>query len=302
MYPRSRQPRSRTQMRIAIASGKGGTGKTFVSTNLYALMDKLGMEVSLVDCDAEVPNSSIFVKMPLLDQWDVEMFTPTIDKDKCIYCGDCANICRFNSITCVAPAKYIKVQSDGCHGCKACLYACKHGAITPQNKKIGAVSAHGEGGKTKMFEARANINQKSPVPIIKEAIDLSIHGEGEYLILDAPPGCSCPFVHTVLPADFVLLVTEPTPFGLSDLKHSISVLRTLNRRFGVIINRSDIGCGEIKKYLQEEGIDLLAEIPYSEKIVKEYASGNLLVHKNKEIEDIFQSILNKLKQHEDSNS
>lgn len=289
-------------MRIAVASGKGGTGKTFVSTNLYGLMERLGMDVSLVDCDAEVPNSSIFIKMPLLNQWDVEMFTPEIDKERCVYCGECADICHFNSITCVAPAKYIKVVDDGCHGCKACLYLCKYGAIKSQPKKIGRVSAYGVDGKVKMFEARASIKQKSPVPTIKAAIQRAIENGGEQLIMDAPPGCSCPFVHTVIPADFVLLVTEPTPFGLSDLKHSIHVLRSLNRKFGVIINRADIGCDQTKDYLLKEGIELFAEIPYNENIVKEYASGNLSVHKYKDIENIFLSILNKLKKYENSNS
>lgn len=289
-------------MRIAVASGKGGTGKTFVSTNLYSLMERLGLDVSIVDCDAEVPNSSIFVKMPLLDGWDVEMFTPQIDNDKCCYCGECAEICHFNSITCVASAKYINVMDDGCHGCKACLHICKYGAIENRPKRVGRVSAYGIDGKVKMFEARSSINQKSPVPVIKEGIQRAIDNGSEYLIMDAPPGCSCPFVHTVHPADFVLLVTEPTPFGLSDLKHSIHVLRSLDRKFGVVINRADIGCGDMKEYLAEEGIELFAEIPYSEKIVKEYANGNLCVDKHKDIETLFQTILNKLKRYEDSNS
>ncbi len=287
-------------MRIAVASGKGGTGKTFVSTNLFCLMERLGMDVSLVDCDAEVPNGSIFINMPLLDRWDVEMFTPLIDKEKCIYCGECAKICRFNSITCVAAAKYIKVVDDGCHGCKACLYVCKHGAIKNHSKRVGAVSSYGVDGVVRMYETKAAINQKSPVPVIKDGIKRAIENRSEYLIMDAPPGCSCPFVHTVLQADFVLLVTEPTPFGLSDLKHSIHVLRSLDRKFGVIINRADIGCGDMKEYLSKEGVELFAEIPYSDKIVREYASGNLCVGKHNDIEVIFQSVLNRLIRYENS--
>ncbi len=280
-------------MQIAVASGKGGTGKTFVSTNLYGLMERLGMDVSLVDCDAEVPNSSIFINMPLLERWEVEMFTPHIDTTKCLYCGECAEICHFNSITCVATAQYIKVSDEGCHGCKACLYACKHGAIENRAKPVGTVTAYGKDGRARMFEARAAIHQKSPVPVIKEGIEKAMANGSDYLIMDAPPGCSCPFVHSVLPADFVLLVTEPTPFGLSDLKHSIEVLRTLSRRFGVIINRADVGCGEMKEYLSQEGIELIAEIPYSETIVKEYAKGNLCIEQDKDIEAIFRKILNR---------
>lgn len=286
-------------MRIAIASGKGGTGKTFVSTNLYSLMESLGHDVVLIDCDAEVPNDSIFLNLPVCGKEKVETYIPALDKDKCVYCGACADICHYHALTCIPAVKYIKLIEESCHGCHACEYVCKQNAITPSWNEVGEVTAYGKNGRSRLFEGSMKVRQKSPVSVIEKTISLAEAEGADYMILDAPPGCSCPFVHTVLDADFVLLVTEPTPFGLSDLKHSIDVLCTMDKHFGVIINRADLGGVEMKEYLAAENIEIFAEIPFSQEVARKYAEGRLIIG-NSEVELEFRKILDKLLKYESS--
>lgn len=287
-------------MRIAIASGKGGTGKTFISTNLFRLMDSLGMDVVLADCDAEVPNDSIFLKMNRTEEHLVKSFIPSINEDKCVYCSACADLCHFHAITCIPSVSYIKLMDDNCHGCHACEYVCKEGAIETSWKNRGKVSVYERNGQPKLVEGKVNVKQNSPVPVIQETIQRAINTGATHILLDAPPGCSCPFVHSVLLSDFVLLVTEPTPFGLSDLKQTIEVLNSLNVKFGVIINRADLGFSDMSKYLEAENIEILAQIPYDEEIAKLYAEGNLPIDYLTHIKEVFETILTQILNYENS--
>lgn len=287
-------------MIICVASGKGGTGKTFVSTNLFTVMKRKGLNVILTDCDAEVPNSGIFINKTRISEEKVKVFCPEILFDKCTYCGRCAEMCSFNAIVCIPQAEYINVLPDICHGCHLCEYVCKENAISAVWKNIGKVTTFGTDGKIEMVEARVNVKQLSPVPIIRRAIATAAHVESDFVLLDAPPGCSCPFVNTALPSDFVLLVTEPTPFGLSDLKHTVEVIESFKKKCGVIINRSDLGNNEMRDYLAEKGIEILAEIPYSSKVAECYASGTIVVEEYPEFEDLFSTVINKIKKYEDS--
>lgn len=289
-------------MKIAVASGKGGTGKTFVSTNLFALMKKRGLEVVLADCDAEVPNSGIFLDREPGELYKVKSFRPSINTDKCTMCGRCADYCEYNAITCVPEMDYIAVLPELCHGCTACTYACSEDAIEEGWANIGQVSALRENGVADVFEARVRVRQMSPVPVLRKAVELAEAAEAEHIIMDAPPGCACPFVNTVIFADLTLLVTEPTPFGLSDLKHTIAVLRQLERKFAVIINRADLGAEEMKQYLEEEGIELMAEIPYSEKIAERYSRGELIIEYDEQIKEKFEQLLERIIKYEDSNN
>ena len=288
-------------MIICVASGKGGTGKTFVSTNLFTMMKRREFSVILTDCDAEVPNSGIFINKTKISEEKVKVFCPEISFDKCTYCGECADKCSFNAITCVPDMDFINVLPDICHGCRLCEYVCKEGAITPMWKNIGKVTAFGD-DNVEMVEARVNVKQLSPVPVIRKAIATAKNAMSDYVILDAPPGCSCPFVNTALPSDFVLLVTEPTPFGLSDLKHTIEVIESFDKHCGVIINRSDLGDGQMKEYLSSKNIEIMAEIPYSNKVAECYASGKIAAEEYPEFEDLFISLIEKIKHYEDSNS
>ena len=287
-------------IKVAIASGKGGTGKTFLSTNLFAVMREAGLQVGVVDCDAEVPNSSLFLNGAKQGEWPVEVFCPSIDKDKCTFCGRCADVCQFHAITCIPVAKYVKVMTDLCHACTACAHFCPYGAIISGRKEVGRVTAYGNDGELHLIEAKIKEGEHSPVPIIDEAIRRAEGVGWNYILLDAPPGCACPFVSTVKDADIVLLVTEPTPFGLSDLKHTIKVLRRLRKPFYVVINRADMGDHKMQEYLQSEQIEVLAEIPYSEQIASLYSKGALAVANEPGMCELFTRLMHKILQYESS--
>ena len=276
--------------KIAIASGKGGTGKTFLTTNLYNILQGEGRRVAVVDCDAEVPNASLFLKGDKLQEWPTIAFCPQIEVEKCTFCSLCATHCHFHAITCIPVAHYIKVLPDLCHACEGCLQDCASDAIHVHWKATGSITAYGQGDKVQLIEARLKEGEHSPVDLIREAIAKGEEMDLDYLLLDAPPGCSCPFVNTVMDADYVILVSEPTPFGLSDLKHTVDVLHTLKKPFSVVINRADLGNSQMKEYLAENQIPLLAEIPYSENIAKMYSKGTLAVNQDQSLKQILANI------------
>ena len=287
-------------MRIVIASGKGGTGKTFLSTNLFRTMELKGFNPVLVDCDAEVPNDSIFIEGIPQQSWKTLMFCPEIDTDKCTYCNKCQEYCTFHAITCVPAMQYIHLSADLCHGCEACVHACQTEAILPGQKVVGTVTAIGQDSRTRLIEARIHEGQRSGVPVIRDAIARASQFSASHLILDAPPGCSCPFVNTVLGADLVILVTEPTPFGLSDLKQTIEVLRDLNQDFCVVINRSDLGDAQLETYLQKEHIPILAKIPFSRSLANAYAQGKLAIEEDAQLADLFNQLMQRVLRYENS--
>ena len=288
-------------MRIVVASGKGGTGKTFLSTNLFRTMELSGLRPILVDCDAEVPNASLFVEGEALNSWDTVMFCPHIDTDQCLFCNRCQEYCTFHAITCVPAMHYIKLSADLCHGCEACVHACQQDAIRPGQKCVGTVTAMGLDGQVKVMEARIKEGQRSGVPVIREAIKKAMEVPADHYILDAPPGCSCPFVNTVLDADLVILVTEPTPFGLSDLKQTIEVLRDLDQDFCVVINRSDLGDNQMETYLNREHIPILARIPFSRQLAGCYAQGKLAIEEDTDLAELFNQLLQRVLNYENCN-
>ncbi len=279
-------------MKIAVASGKGGTGKTFVATNLFHVLSERGDRVTLVDCDAEAPDDLIFFKAEKVSESEVTHQVPVINKDACKWCGRCSMWCNYNAIFYVPSAKVIEVIENLCHGCGACSFACNAGAITEKPVVLGAVTSYKISGKAPLIEARMRVNEMSPVRVIKAAINKA--GNEGVTILDSPPGTSCPFVQTVDKSDHILLVTEPTPFGLSDLKQSVETLRTMNKACSVIINRADIGDASVKKYLEEEKIPLLAEINYDHEIARAYSEGRMAAGENKVLAGLFTELAYKL--------
>lgn len=262
-------------IKIAIASGKGGTGKTLFSTNLFFVLQQQNYTVTLVDCDAEEPNAKVFFGGSILKSVEVNQRVPEIDESKCTFCGKCHEYCNYNAIFILPPAGIIKVIEDLCHGCGACSVACKFGAISEKDVSLGAVSRYGNTEKSAIIEARMKVGVYSPVSLIKEAIKEA--GNSGIVILDSPPGTSCPFIQTVAAADFVLLITEPTPFGLSDLKQSVETLKIMNLSYGVVINRAGLGDTAIYDYLLQEHIPLLMEIPFDKDIASHYSRGELFV-------------------------
>ncbi len=277
------------KIKIAVASGKGGTGKTLVSTNLFWAVQNKGIPITLVDCDAEEPNVAEFVSGDALLSFPVIQNIPVIDPELCVFCGKCFEYCNYNAIVYLPANKFIKVVEDLCHDCGACLVACKFGAITEKEKQLGTVQSRCMNSHAELIEARADVGVYSPVPVIKKAIN-SINDR--YLsILDSPPGISCPFIATVENADFVVLVTEPTPFGLNDLKLSAETLQQLKRPFGVIVNRAGLGNKEVYDWLKANKIPLLMEIPFDREIARTYSEGHLLVEEKPEYQHQFIELL-----------
>jgi MinD superfamily P-loop ATPase len=264
-----------SNLKIAIASGKGGTGKTLVSTNLFWTVQKAGIPVTLVDCDAEEPNVAEFITGGSVSSCAVNQNIPVIDPERCVFCGKCFEYCNYNAIVYLPAKKFIQVVEDLCHDCGACSVACKFGAITEKVKQIGIVKSFYLNSHAEIIEACADVGIYSPVPVIKKAIkDLN---ERYLAIFDAPPGISCPFIATVEHADFVVLVTEPTPFGLNDLKLSVETLQQLKKPYGVIVNRAGLGNREVYNWLEDNNIPLLMEIPFDREIARIYSEGLLVV-------------------------
>jgi len=262
-------------IKIAIASGKGGTGKTFISTNLFYTLLQNNYKTVLVDCDAEAPNAVAFFDAVQKNQSEVTQLVPVINEATCTFCGQCHEYCSYNAIFILPSVKIIRVIEDLCHGCCACSAACKFGAITEKAVSLGKVSEYVYKGNTSLLESRINIGVMSPVPVIKAAIKKADDQAG-IILLDSPPGTSCPFIQTVSAAGYVILVTEPTPFGLSDLRQSIETLKKINKPCGVIINRSGLGNNKVQEYLDQEGIPLLLEIPFKREIAGLYSRGKLV--------------------------
>jgi len=278
--------------KIAVASGKGGTGKTTVSLNLnHYLKCRLKYEVRLVDCDVEEPNDLLFYPdATLLKQEEVVQMVPAIDSEQCVFCGRCEEYCAFNAISIIPNVKYAKVDSALCHSCGACLYACEEDAITEYPEPIGQVSTYLSQEKCMLTEGRLKVGSSMQTLLIKE-LKKRVEDDVDIVIYDAPPGTSCSVVETTSDVDFVILVAEPTPFGLHDLKLMVELMRNLARPFALVINKAGLGNDEIYTYIQEEEIPLLGEIPFSEAYASLYAKGEIRKDIPQEIAQAYEVIV-----------
>ena len=258
-------------LNIAVASGKGGTGKTTLATCLAAVLTKQGKSVAYLDCDVEEPNGHIFLKPELAKTTEVEVLIPKIDLDKCTFCGECAKICEFNAIAVLLDK--VMVFPSLCHSCGGCFHVCPERAITEVPRPVGTI-ADGIGTGVRFIEGRLNIGEAMAPPITtKMKRNLP---DTEVTIIDAPPGTSCPVIEAVRDTDFVVLVTEPTPFGLNDLKLAVGMVRTLHLPFGVVINRSDLGDDRVIQYCAEEQVDVMMHIPFNRALAESYAVGKMI--------------------------
>lgn len=281
------------KIKVAIASGKGGTGKTLVSTNLFWTVQKAGIPVTLVDCDAEEPNVAEFITGGSVSSYAVTQNIPVIDPELCVFCGKCFTYCNYNAIVYLPTNHFIQVVEDLCHDCGACSVACQFGAITEKEKQLGTVKSMYLNSHAEIIEACADVGVYSPVPVIKRAIK---EVSDKYLaIFDSPPGISCPFIATVENADFVVLVTEPTPFGLNDLKLSVETLQQFKNPYGVIVNRAGLGNREVYDWLNRNKIPLLLEIPFDREIARIYSEGLLLVEEKPAYQLQFWELLKMIK-------
>lgn len=254
-------------MKLAVASGKGGTGKTTLSISIAKFLASRGIDVTIADCDVEEPNVSLFLDLKLLDVRDVFSLVPLVDEPACSGCGKCAEICQFAAIVMVRESPL--VLPDMCHSCGGCVLVCPEKAISWNEKKIGVIESS-ETGNIFYVGGRLNIGEIQSPPLIRETKKSA--GAGT-LIIDSPPGTSCPVIESIDGADYVVLVTEPTPFGLHDLKLAVELVRKMGVDYGVVINRADIGTSMVAEYCTEEGIQILAEIPDSREIAEGYSRG-----------------------------
>jgi MinD superfamily P-loop ATPase len=275
-------------MIISIASGKGGTGKTTVSTNLALSIDQ---KVQLLDCDVEEPNCHLFLNPTIEKKETVIAAVPQIDLEKCTFCKKCMDICRYGAIAVLK--KDVLTFENLCHSCGGCSEICPENAISEIDRSLGEVE-HGSAKGIPFIHGRLEIGQVMVPPIIKKV--RSYTDPDLVTIIDAPPGTSCPVIAAMNNADFILLVTEPTPFGLNDLKLAVETVKILDIPHGLVINRAGLGNDDVKKYAQKEKIPILMEIPFDKKIAQIYSKGQMVVDEMPEYKEKFQDMFGKIAQ------
>ena len=267
---------------VAIASGKGGTGKTTIATNLAYVACGLGQQVQYIDCDVEEPNGHIFLKPQITGSQVVAVDIPQVVLEKCTACGKCGEICQYSAIICIK--KIVLTFEQLCHSCGGCSRICPAGAIEAKPLKIGDIEL-GNAGNIDFVSGRLRIGYVRTPALIKE---VKKHIKGDCLaIIDVPPGTSCPVVEAVKETDFVLLVTEPTPFGLNDLKLAVGLVREMNLPFAVIVNRYGIGNDQVEKYCQAQNIDIVMRLPDDRRIAEAYSSGKMIVDELPQFKNYF---------------
>jgi len=251
-------------MIIAVASGKGGTGKTSVAVNMALSIE----DVQLLDCDVEEPNAHLLLHPEISRTEPVYTLIPVVDEKLCDYCGKCGDFCQYNAI--FVGSEKVLVFQELCHSCGGCAIVCPRKAIREEKHRIGTVK-YGSTGDLEIVYGELNVGEPMAVPLIREVKNKIQNGKT--VILDSPPGTSCPVIETVKGSDFCILVTEPTPFGLHDLKITVQVLKDMGIPYGVVVNRAGLGDKEVYEYCKENGIPILLEIPYRREIAELYSRG-----------------------------
>ena len=277
-------------MKIAVLSGKGGTGKTTISSNLVVNIKG----ATLLDCDVEEPNAHLFFEMENREEKIVNTSYPVVDSELCNLCGKCGDFCNYNAI--IPAKKKVLVFEESCHDCGGCAIVCPQNAISYKERKIGKIYS-GSCGELKVEYGDLDVGELSGVKIIKE-MKSGLKDENIYII-DSPPGTSCATVEAIDEVDFAIIVSEPTPFGVSDMKMVVELLREMRLPFGLVINKAGLGDNEIYEYAEEEKINILLEIPFDKKIAKLYASGEIfsenIVEYKEKFENLFEEIKSSLK-------
>lgn len=280
-------------MKVAIASGKGGTGKTTLSSNLASYLSE-SEDVVLVDLDVEEPNSSLFLSAKEISRKEIFKMVPSVDLNKCTFCGECNDNCRFNAI--MSLDDDVLVFPDLCHSCYACADLCKTNAISMIPVRNGVLT-HMKDNSLSFIESRLDVGQEQSIPLIKQTLDYvdEKFSDDAIILLDSPPGTSCPVIEVTKDADYVILVTEPTPFGLHDLKIAVETMRILNKDFGVVANRYGLGNDDLIEYCEAEKIPLLAKIANDKRVAELYSKGSLLYNHIPNVKQQLDLVINSIK-------
>jgi len=279
-------------MKIAIASGKGGTGKTTLSTNLALYLSQKQKTV-LVDLDVEEPNSGLFISGDLIEEQVKYNMVPKWEPESCILCGECQDNCVFNAV--VKIGSQIMVYPQLCHSCYACSELCPQNSLPMVPNRMGILKYFVK-NNLHFVESKLDIGQEMAVPIIAQTIKYieQKFEENTYKIFDSPPGTSCPVIEVGKNSDFVILVTEPTPFGLNDLKLAVETIRELDKPFGVVINRYGVGNDDVLNYCSEQDLEIIAKIPNKREIAEIYSRGESLFDRISEVKTELEKIENYL--------
>ena len=275
-------------MLITIASGKGGTGKTTIAVNLALSIEG---SVRLLDCDVEEPNCHIFLRPEIRSIETVEMPVPLIDAEKCTACGKCAEICQYNALATLKTETL--VFAELCHGCGGCALICPEGAITETGREVGVVE-RGRADHIEFVHGRLRVGEAMSPPLIRAVRRHA--GNDAVTIIDSPPGTSCPVIAALKNSDYVVLVTEPTPFGLHDLTLAVDTVRQMGMPFGVVINRADVGDDRVRDYCTEQRISVLLEIPDDRRIAEAYSRGQPMVEALPDLRRDFLSLMERIRE------
>lgn len=277
-------------MDITIASGKGGTGKTTVATSLALSLAANGLEQPplFLDCDVEAPNAHLFLQPVFAKHQEVSLLIPCIDEAKCTYCGRCAEVCPYHAIAVLGKKTLVFPQL--CHGCGSCTLLCPEAAIHEVPVRLGLVESGTAMKGIPFARGVLDVGQPMAVPVIRKLLDWGQPAPDQAVLRDAPPGTSCPVVATARGSDFLLLVTEPTPFGLHDLRLAMQIARELGLPAGVVVNRHNGAFPELDAFCAAEGLPVLLRIPFERRIAAGVAQGKTLVEIQPEYVPLFQQL------------
>jgi len=276
---------------ISIASGKGGTGKTTVAVNVALSL----VDVQLLDCDVEEPNTHLLLRPKINETKPVYTSIPQVNEELCDRCGKCSEFCEYNAL--FVSSEKVLIFPELCHACGGCMIVCPKNAIGEKRRKIGTVRI-GVAGDVELVYGELEVSEPMPVPVIRE-VKKQIRNN-KTVIIDSPPGTSCPVIESVYKSDYCILVTEPTPFGLHDLKIMVQVLEEIKIPFGVVINRAGIGDRKVYEYCEEKGVPVLLEIPFQRRVAELYSRGIPFVAEMPEWKKRFQSLLDDIKERLDN--
>jgi MinD superfamily P-loop ATPase len=280
-------------MIVAVASGKGGTGKTTVAASLAWVWDR---SVAAVDLDVEEPNLHLFLKPDITGRETAVMEVPVADESKCTYCRACADLCQFKAISVLGSV--LLTFPEMCHGCGGCLAVCPEKALSPGSRELGEVSWGTAAGRIGFFMGRLRVGEAMSPPLMRAVIAKiaqSPDATAGDVIIDAPPGTSCPAINAVLPSDLILLVTEPTPFGFHDFQLAHAAFAPLGKPMAAVINRAGLGDRSVQDFCRSRQLPILAEIPFDRRLAEAYSKGQVLAEALPNMRTVFVELMTALR-------